>query len=224
MLGNIWSSGTMSYHVAHIIPYSFLCADPGYWPFNFAHPFHESHLVDNRDQSCLPSASSPPRPLPPGENGSSPSSPSLGVSHSSFEYPASSSSMGTAISGPGALSDPSTRYTPAYETCVTRSRGSPDHVSQLVIRILLALPSSRAKISSELSKAREQIRSKLITAHPDGVRLTAVRSLPEKGRDRAWLEEEWRNLKLLERGDVGEGRVSGTVYHVGDFSLMRFTT
>lgn len=44
--------------------------------------------------------------------------------------------------------------------------------------------------------------------------MTTVRSLPEKGRDRAWLEEEWKNLKALERGDVDSGRVSGTVYHV----------
>jgi sphinganine-1-phosphate aldolase len=32
------------------------------------------------------------------------------------------------------------------------------------------------------------------------------------------LEEEWRNLRLLEKGDVREGRVSGTVYHVGSMT------
>ena len=84
-----------------------------------------------------------------------------------------------------------------------------------MFQLLLKLPSSRAKISSELAKTKEQIRTKLApTTYPDGVRLTRVRTLPENGRSRAWLEEEWRNLKLLEKGDVNEGRVSGTVYHV----------
>lgn len=38
--------------------------------------------------------------------------------------------------------------------------------------------------------------------------------MPESGKGKQWLEEEFRNLKSLERGDVDGGRVSGTVYHV----------
>ncbi|CAD6579639.1 MAG: hypothetical protein TREMPRED_002534, partial [Tremellales sp. Tagirdzhanova-0007] len=95
-----------------------------------------------------------------------------------------------------------------------RARGLNRSVTELyarlrnaVFQLLLKLPSSRAKISSELAKTKEQIRTKLApTTYPDGVRLTRVRTLPENGRSRAWLEEEWRNLKLLEKGDVNEGR------------------
>ena len=86
-----------------------------------------------------------------------------------------------------------------------------------MIRLLLSLPSSQAKVSSELSKTRSIIRSKITPpSYPDGVHLTSVRTLPEHGRDKQWLGEEWRNMKLLERGDADDGRVSGTVYHGGE--------
>lgn len=105
---------------------------------------------------------------------------------------------------------------------VSLNNGSND--CQLVFRLLLSLPSSKAKIASELSKTREQIRSKLAPiTYPDGVKLTSVRSLPEHGRDREWLQEEWRNLKKLERGDVDQGRVSGTVYHVSSWHICAIT-
>lgn len=81
---------------------------------------------------------------------------------------------------------------------------------------MLSLPSSRAKIASELGKTRTQLKDKLApSTYPEGVELTRVRVLPEHGRDKTWLEAEWRNMKKLEKGDVGEGRVSGAVYHVG---------
>lgn len=46
--------------------------------------------------------------------------------------------------------------------------------------------------------------------------------MPLKGRDREWLEKEWKGLKKLEKGDVDSGRVSGTVYHVSlDYKKRR---
>ncbi|RSH94860.1 hypothetical protein EHS25_004666 [Saitozyma podzolica] len=100
---------------------------------------------------------------------------------------------------------------------VGTAREAYNAVQGFVVGILLSLPSSRKKISSELAKTRQQIKDKLAPAsYPDGVRLTVVKSLPEKGHDRAWLEEEWKGLKGLEKGDVNSGRVSGTVYHGGD--------
>jgi len=87
--------------------------------------------------------------------------------------------------------------------------------SQLVIRMMLSLPSSQKKITSELAKTKQQLRLKLApSVYPSGVTITTVKSIPDQGRDKAWLAEEFRNLKLLEKNDVGEGRVSGTVYHV----------
>ena len=86
---------------------------------------------------------------------------------------------------------------------------------QVVVRLMLALPSSQRQITSELAKARSDLVNKLAPSqYPDGIVLHRTRTMPESGKSREWLEEEWRNLKLLERGDVDGGRVSGTVYHV----------
>lgn len=86
---------------------------------------------------------------------------------------------------------------------------------QYFIGIFLRLPFVSGKVASELADLRKDLSAKVAPkTFADGISLTTVRTLPEKGRDRAWLEEEWKNLKLLERGDVDNGRVSGTVYHV----------
>lgn len=88
-------------------------------------------------------------------------------------------------------------------------------IKSLVVRIMLAFPSNRAKLNSELAKTRAELKEKLAPSqYPDGVRLTTVRTLPETGRGREWLESEWENLKKLEKADVDNGRVSGAVYHV----------
>lgn len=88
-------------------------------------------------------------------------------------------------------------------------------MSQIVVAIMLSLPSSRRQISSELAKTRAELKAKLApTTFPNGITLTPTRVMPQKGRDRGWLEEEWKGMKKLERGDVDSGRVSGTVYHV----------
>ena len=80
---------------------------------------------------------------------------------------------------------------------------------------MLSLPSSKKKIAEEMSKTRSQLREKILKKQlPDGVHLTETRSLPEEGRSREWLESEWANLRKLEKSDVYDGRVSGTVYHV----------
>nr|XP_031859585.1 uncharacterized protein CI109_005047 [Kwoniella shandongensis]KAA5526657.1 hypothetical protein CI109_005047 [Kwoniella shandongensis] len=90
-------------------------------------------------------------------------------------------------------------------------------IKSIVVRLMLSLPSSRAKLGSEISKMRSQLREKLApTTYPDGVTLTTVKSLPAQGRSKEWLESEWTNLKKLERGDVDNGRVSGAVYHGGE--------
>lgn len=86
---------------------------------------------------------------------------------------------------------------------------------QYLIGIFLRLPFVSSKVTSELADLRRDLSAKVAPkTFPDGINLTTVRSLPEKGRSKAWLEEEWNNLKKLERGDVDSGRVSGTVYHV----------
>jgi sphinganine-1-phosphate aldolase len=86
---------------------------------------------------------------------------------------------------------------------------------QLVIKILLSLPSSKLQLAKELGEARSGLRSKLApTTYPDGIELTSVRKLPEHGRSREWLENEWKGLKALEKGHVEDGKISGTVYHV----------
>ncbi|KAL0242105.1 hypothetical protein I308_105733 [Cryptococcus tetragattii IND107] len=90
-------------------------------------------------------------------------------------------------------------------------------IKSLVVRVMLAFPSNKAKLNSELAKARAELKEKLAPSqYPDGVRLTTVKALPETGRGREWLESEWANLKKLEKGDVDNGRVSGAVYHGGD--------
>jgi sphinganine-1-phosphate aldolase len=77
------------------------------------------------------------------------------------------------------------------------------------------LPFVASKVESELSDLRKDLSAKVAPkTFPDGITLTTVRTLPEQGRNKQWLENEWKNLKMLERGDVDSGRVSGTVYHV----------
>ena len=96
---------------------------------------------------------------------------------------------------------------------------------QMAVRLMLSLPSSRAKIASEMAKTRTQLREKLVpTTYPSGITLTKTRSIPEQGRDRAWMENEWRNLKNLEGGNVVAGQVSGTVYHVSSKHHLEFRT
>jgi hypothetical protein len=86
---------------------------------------------------------------------------------------------------------------------------------QFFIGRFLALPFVASKVESELSDLRKDLSAKVAPkTFPDGINLTSVRTLPEQGRNRQWLEDEWKNLKMLERGDVDSGRVSGTVYHV----------
>ncbi|OWZ49928.1 sphinganine-1-phosphate aldolase [Cryptococcus neoformans 125.91] len=90
-------------------------------------------------------------------------------------------------------------------------------IKSLVVRIMLAFPSNRAKLNSELAKTRAELKEKLAPSqYPDGVRLTTVKTLPATGRGKEWLESEWENLKKLEKVDVDSGRVSGAVYHGGD--------
>lgn len=79
-----------------------------------------------------------------------------------------------------------------------------------------------SKVESELSDLRKDLSAKVAPkTFPDGINLTTVRTLPEQGRGKQWLEDEWKNLKMLERGDVDSGRVSGTVYHVCAPTIIR---
>jgi len=88
---------------------------------------------------------------------------------------------------------------------------------------MLSMPSSKKKIAEEMSKTRSQLREKILKKQlPDGVTLTETRTIPEEGRSREWLESEWANLKKLEKSDVYDGRVSGTVYHVSFNSIFWF--
>lgn len=94
---------------------------------------------------------------------------------------------------------------------------------QILVGVFLRLPFVSSKVASELAVLRKDLSAKVAPkTFPDGIQVTTVRTLPEKGRNKAWLEEEWRNLKKMERGDVDSGRVSGTVYHVR-CSLLRFS-
>ena len=79
--------------------------------------------------------------------------------------------------------------------------------------LLLRLPSSKAKIASELGEARRGLEAKLVPeVLPEGS--TYIRALPKEGKTPEWLKEEMDRLLSMEKGDVKEGRVSGAVYHV----------
>ena len=81
-----------------------------------------------------------------------------------------------------------------------------------------------SKVESELSDLRKDLSAKVAPkTFPDGINLTTVRTLPEQGRNKQWLENEWKNLKMLERGDVDSGRVSGCVYHVRQLYISRLS-
>lgn len=55
---------------------------------------------------------------------------------------------------------------------------------------------------------------------PEGLRYQAT--LPLEGKSAEWLRGEMRRLQSMEKSDVGEGRVSGAVYHVGMARRMVF--
>jgi sphinganine-1-phosphate aldolase len=70
-------------------------------------------------------------------------------------------------------------------------------------------------VASELAAVHEELSFKLAPkTFPAEYGITRVKTLPEHGRDRAWLEGQWKGLKRLEKSDVQDGRVSGAVYHV----------
>jgi hypothetical protein len=85
----------------------------------------------------------------------------------------------------------------------------------VIVRIMLRMPSARAQIAKELAKTRAELSSKIAPKTlPPGVELEDVRELPAQGHDIEWLRKEWSNMAKLDRGDLGAGRVSGAVYHV----------
>ncbi|KAJ9107689.1 hypothetical protein QFC21_001149 [Naganishia friedmannii] len=86
----------------------------------------------------------------------------------------------------------------------------------IVVSLLLRLPSSRAKLTTELAQTRRQLELKLVPlaeSLPEGLHYQAV--LPLEGKSAEWLKEEMDRLQGLEKSDVKEGRVSGAVYHGG---------
>ena len=81
--------------------------------------------------------------------------------------------------------------------------------------MLLRLPSSRAKLTTELAQTRRQLELKLVPLPdtlPEGVKYQAT--LPLEGKDKGWLKDQMDRLQKMEKNDVKEGRVSGAVYHV----------
>ena len=101
---------------------------------------------------------------------------------------------------------------------VSCTSGFPGHeadLSKRAVKLFLILPPVAKKVDSELAEVRAELVAKWSpAAYPDGVQITQVRSLPAQGRSRDWLQAEFNGMKALEKGDVGSGRVSGTVYHV----------
>lgn len=82
-----------------------------------------------------------------------------------------------------------------------------------MVGLLLRLPSSKLKISTELGEARRGLEAKLVPhVLPEGSEYHNV--LPKEGKTPEWLKEEMDRLLSMEKGDVKEGRVSGAVYHV----------
>jgi sphinganine-1-phosphate aldolase len=93
---------------------------------------------------------------------------------------------------------------------------------QSIIYLLLLLPSSRAKVATELSALRKDLSAKLAPPRPH---LRRDLALPEKGLSAIELEAELDQLaslgadeaKATGRGeDWKEGRVSGAVYGTRD--------
>ena len=103
--------------------------------------------------------------------------------------------------------------------CFRSSRTNRRNASplQLVIGLLLRLPSSKLKIATELGEARRGLEAKLVP-HTLPTGSSYHNALPKEGKTPEWLKEEMDRLLSMEKGDVKEGRVSGAVYHV---SCMR---
>jgi len=83
----------------------------------------------------------------------------------------------------------------------------------------LSLPPMAAKVGPQMSKARQDIESKLI---PSGPRVTRYLTLPAEGRSTEWILEEMANMDdyCHASGDKKvnwkDGKLSGAVYHGGE--------
>ncbi|KAG1715776.1 hypothetical protein ID866_1400 [Astraeus odoratus] len=91
-----------------------------------------------------------------------------------------------------------------------------------ILLLLLALPPSRSKVQSELSKVRHDIELKLM---PQGEGISRHLALPPQGRSVQWILEEMDKMdEEANRGkgengngvDWREGKISGAVYHGGE--------
>lgn len=101
--------------------------------------------------------------------------------------------------------------------CFFRAEGS----LQVVVSLLLRLPSSRAKLTTELAQTRRQLELKLVPlaeSLPEGVSYQAT--LPLEGKSKDWLIDQMERLQKMEKNDVKEGRVSGAVYHVSSLDRV----
>jgi len=88
-------------------------------------------------------------------------------------------------------------------------------IQSLFIKIILSLPSSRAKLKSELTKTKLQLRDKIAPSKFPGVDLRGTRIIPDHGRDKEWMTTELEGLRSLGQSVEG-GKISGTVYHGGE--------
>lgn len=101
------------------------------------------------------------------------------------------------------------------------------YVSRTLLGFMLRIPALSRKVNRELDEATRGIEDKLIAVPPQESSIAHLNaSLPEHGKDAAWVRDALSQLQALEVGsgkDSGDGqrvwkggKLSGAVYHGGD--------
>ncbi|PPQ90627.1 hypothetical protein CVT25_006610 [Psilocybe cyanescens] len=89
-------------------------------------------------------------------------------------------------------------------------------ISQQVIRLLLRLPATRKKVTSQMDQAKVDIENRLV---PKGANVTRHLSLPSEGQPLEWIIQEMDKMDTEMGGSSDtwrQGKLSGAVYHGGD--------
>ncbi|KAF9010763.1 pyridoxal phosphate-dependent transferase [Cyathus striatus] len=87
-------------------------------------------------------------------------------------------------------------------------------ISKYVIGLFLRVPSTKAKVESQMNQAKLDIENKLV---PKGVDVVRHLALPEEGKSLEWILAEMDKMdNEMEGAGWKQGKISGAVYHGGD--------
>ncbi|TFK44145.1 PLP-dependent transferase [Crucibulum laeve] len=88
-------------------------------------------------------------------------------------------------------------------------------ISRHVVHLLLRVPSTKARVDTQMNQAKLDIENKLV---PKGADVVRHLTLPEEGKSLEWIlaEMDKMDVELGNGTNWKQGKLSGAVYHGGD--------